>query len=118
MAETIALILQTKGNAIWFVTPEATVYDAIAMMADKGAGALLVVYHRRLVGIISERDYARKVILQGRLSKETHVSDIMTRSVISVTPAHTVDECMRIMTEHRVRHLPVLDGDALAGMVS
>jgi CBS domain-containing protein len=118
MAETIALILENKGNAIWSVTPDATVYDAIAIMADKGVGALLVVSERRLVGIISERDYARKVILQGRSSKETNVEDIMTRSVISVTPAYTVDECMRIMTEHRVRHLPVLDGDMLTGVVS
>ena len=76
MAETIALILENKGNAIWSVTPDATVYDAIAIMADKGVGALLVVSERRLVGIISERDYARKVILQGRSSKETHVEAI------------------------------------------
>ncbi len=118
MPETIASILRTKGDAVWWVPPRASVYDAIALMADKGVGALLVMSDGKLLGIISERDYARKVILQGRSSKDTLVDEIMTSSVITVTPDHTVDECMRIVTECRIRHLPVLLGDRVTGMVS
>jgi CBS domain-containing protein len=118
VAETIASIFKSKGSRIWSIDPEATIYDAIAMMAERSVGALLVVSGGKLVGIISERDYARKVILQGRSSKETHVREIMTRSVITVSPEHTVDDCMRIITNHRVRHLPVLDGDRLVGVIS
>ena len=118
MPETIASILENKGSGIWSVDPKATVYDAIAMMAEKAIGALLVISEGRLVGIISERDYARKVILQGRSSKDTRVEEIMTSSVLSVTPGHTIEECMRIITEHRFRHLPVLDGDKLVGVIS
>jgi CBS domain-containing protein len=118
MVETVRSILKTKGSQIWSLSPEATVFDAIAMMAEKGVGALMVVAHDRLQGIISERDYARKVILKGHSSKEMQVQEIMTRSVITVTSEHTVAECMRIMTDHRVRHLPVLDGDSLQGVVS
>src|SRR5213596_777112 len=108
MAESIAAILQNKGRKLWSVPPEATVYDAIALMAEKSVGALLVVSEGKLVGIISERDYARKVMLQGRSSKETQVREIMTSSVITVSPEKTVDECMRIITNNRVRHLPVM----------
>jgi CBS domain-containing protein len=118
MAERIVSILNNKGNRIWSVGPEETVYDAIAQMADRGIGALLVVSEGRLVGIISERDYARKIILHGRSSKDTLVREIMTSSLITVTPDYTVDECMRIVTEHRIRHLPVLDGDRLVGLIS
>jgi CBS domain-containing protein len=118
MAETIDSILKNKGYGIWSVTPDSTVYDAIAMMADKGIGALLVVSGDELVGILSERDYARQVILQGRSSKNTRVGDIMTSSPITVTPRHTVDDCMRIMTHHRIRHLPVLEQSKLCGLVS
>lgn len=118
MAETIAWILKTKGYGIWSVPSNATVYDAIAMMADKAVGALLVVAEGTLVGIISERDYARKVILQGRSSQDTRVQEIMTRSLITVTPENTVDECMRIMTQRRIRHLPVLQNSKLVGIVS
>jgi len=118
VAETIASILQNKGNTIWSVGPEEMVYDAIALMADKGIGALLIISEGKLVGIFSERDYARKIILQGRSSKSTLVREIMTSSPVTVTPDHTVDECMRIITHHRVRHLPVMDGDRLLGVIS
>jgi CBS domain-containing protein len=118
MSEAIAWILSNKGNAIWSVDPDATVYDAISMMAERGIGALLVLSEGRLVGVVSERDYARKVILLGRSSKETPVHEIMTISPLTVTPDHTVDECMRIMTQHRIRHLPVLRGETLLGIVS
>jgi len=118
MAETISSVLQKKGSVIWWITPESTVYDAIAMMAEKRIGALVVLSGGKLVGIISERDYARKVILQGRSSKLTRVSEIMTSGVITVASHHTVEECMAVMTRHRVRHLPVLDDDLLVGVVS
>jgi CBS domain-containing protein len=118
MSETIAQILKTKGDGIWSVPSDATVYDAIAMMADKAVGALLVVEEGTLLGLISERDYARKVILQGRSSKDTRVREIMTRSLITVTPEDTVEACMRIMTQRRVRHLPVLQNSNLVGIVS
>ena len=118
MAETIRSILETKGRQVWSLTPDATVYDAIALMAEKGIGALPVVSEGRLAGILSERDYARKVILKGKSSNETLVREIMTREVITATPDHTVDECMRMMTNHRIRHLPVFEADDLVGMVS
>ena len=118
MVETVRSILKTKGNNVWALSPDATVYDAVALMAEKGVGALVVLSEEKLEGIISERDYARKVILKGHASKEMRVHEIMTRSVITVTCEHTVADCMRIITDHRVRHLPVLDGDKLAGMVS
>src|SRR2546429_5613535 len=106
MAESIAAILQSKGRKIWSVAPEATVYDAIALMAEKSVGALLVVSEEKLVGIISERDYARKVMLQGRSSKDTRVSEIMTREVFTATPESTIDECMRTTSSRKSRHLP------------
>ena len=118
MAETIASILRNKGGEIWSVHPDETVYDAIALMADKGIGALLILSEGKLVGVFSERDYARKIILQGRSSKTTSVREIMTGDPITVTPDHTIDECMRIITHHRVRHLPVMDGDKLLGVIS
>jgi len=118
MTETIASILRNKGREIWSIDPDQTVYDAIAMMADKGIGALLILSEGKLVGVLSERDYARKIILQGRSSKSTRVREIMTGDPVTVTPEHTVDECMRIITHHRVRHLPVMDGDKLLGVIS
>ncbi len=118
MAETVAAILKKKGDVIWSVEPTATVYEAIAMMAEKSVGALLVVSDGKLAGIISERDYARKVVLQQRSSSDTLVHEIMTGSVITVTPDHSVENCMKMITEHRVRHLPVLDGDKLLGVIS
>jgi CBS domain-containing protein len=118
MTETIASILRNKGREIWSIDPDQTVYDAIAMMADKGIGALLILSEGKLVGVFSERDYARKIILQGRSSKSTRVREIMTGDPVTVTAEHTVDECMRIITHHRVRHLPVMDGDKLLGVIS
>jgi CBS domain-containing protein len=116
--DTIASTLRNKGGSVWSVPPETSVFDAIAMMADKRVGALLVMKDERLVGIISERDYARKVILQGRSSKDTPVEEIMTRDVVTVTPDQEIEECMRIITQHRIRHLPVLCGEEVVGVIS
>jgi len=118
LVDTISSVLRQKGGDIYHVSPRHSVYDAIEMMADKRVGALLVIADDRLVGIISERDYARKVILKGRASKETAVEEIMTSPVFSVSPRHTVDDCMTLMTEKRIRHLPVLEGDRVMAMIS
>src|SRR6058998_3108818 len=99
---TISEILHHKGATVWSVSPDAMVFDAIQMMADKNIGALLVTEKGKLVGIISERDYTRKVALKGKSSKQTPVKEILSEHVVHVTPAHTVEECMRLMTEHRV----------------
>lgn len=115
---TIHEILDYKGTAVWTISPDTTVFDAIQLMSDKNVGALLVTERDKLVGIISERDYTRKVALKGKSSKELKVREIITDKVLSVTPAHTVEDCMRLMTENRVRHLPVLEGDKLIGVVS
>jgi CBS domain-containing protein len=118
LTDTVEAILRRKGRVVWSLGPEDSVYRAIELMAEKGIGALMVVADGELVGIISERDYARKVILKGRLSKETPIKDIMSTPVLFVSPEHTVSDCMRIMTENRIRHLPVLQGKKVAGMVS
>ena len=115
---TISEILSHKGSSVWSITPEATVFEAVQMMAEKNVGALLVIEADRLIGIISERDYSRKVILKGKSSKQTPVKEIISGQVIQVTPAHTVEECMRLMTDHRIRHLPVLEGSRIVGVVS
>lgn len=118
LVDTISSVLRKKGGEIWYVSPRHSVYDAIEMMADRRVGALLVIADDKLVGIISERDYARKVILKGRASKETAVEEIMTSPVFSVSPRHTVDDCMTLMTEKRIRHLPVVDSDRVVAMIS
>ena len=116
--DTVQSILEKKGGDALFISPTATVYDAIAEMARASVGALLVLAGGELVGIISERDYARKVILQGKSSKETLVHEIMTHSPITVDLSTTVDDCMRIMTLKKIRHLPVVDGGELKGILS
>ena len=115
---TIAEILNHKGTSVWSVSPDENVFDAIKLMADKNIGALLVVENGKLVGIMSERDYTRKVALKGRASKQTAVKEILSGQVIKVTPTHTIEDCMRLMTEHRIRHLPVLAGDEVLGIIS
>ena len=115
---TINEILGNKGTNVWSVSPDITVFDAIQLMADKNIGALLVTEHDKLVGIISERDYTRKVALKGKSSKQTAVREILSGKVISVTPGHTVEDCMRLMTTHHIRHLPVIENDRIIGIVS
>lgn len=111
-------ILNDKGAQVWSIAPDHTVFDALKLMGEKEIGALTVVEAGKLVGIISERDYARKVILKGKTSRETQVHEIMSRGVISATPDQTVQECLHIMTERRIRHLPVLAAGQLVGIVS
>ena len=115
---TIRQLLATKGDEVWSVGPDASVFEAIEIMAAKGIGALVVLEDDRLVGMISERDYARKVVLKERESKRTRVGEIMTKEVLYARPDHTVEECLALMTEKRIRHLPVMDGEKLMGMVS
>ena len=116
---TVRDVLDTKGRHVFAVGPEASVYRALELMSEKHVGALMVLDgDRRLIGVVSERDYARKIALQGRSSKDTPVRDIMTTHLFSVTPSQAIDDCMAIMTERGVRHLPVLDGERLDGVVS
>jgi CBS domain-containing protein len=116
--KTVRQLLQGKTRGLCTVSPEARVLEALKMMAEKDIGALLVVEEGRLVGILSERDYARKVILQGKSSQDTPVREIMTERVVYVQPRNTVDECMALMTDKRIRHLPVLENDQLIGVLS
>ncbi len=119
VTDTIATVLKNKAiNTILSITPEQTVYEALEIMARNDVGALLVLSGSRLVGILSERDYARKGILMGHASKETLVRDIMTSPVTFVSPQQTVDECLTIMTQHHFRHLPVVQSDAVIGLIS
>ena len=118
IAGSVGAILARKGSAVWSIAPNATVFDAIELMADKNVGALPVVENGRLAGMISERDYTRKVILKGKSSKETPVRDIMTQELITVDASESVTECMRVMTEKRIRHLPVMEGSKMIGLIS
>ena len=111
-------ILAGKGHNVWSIEPGASVFDAMKLMAEKGIGALIVREGERVAGVISERDYARKVILEGRSSPTTEVREIMTSHVLYAGPDHTIEECMAIMTDKRIRHLPVLDGGRLVGVIS
>ena len=115
---TIDSILNQKSGEVWSVSPDATVYDAIAMMADKNVGALLVVENGKLAGILSERDYTRKVMLRGKRSRETLVREIMSSELTTVEPKEGVDDCLRFMTEKRVRHLPVVQNGEIRGVIS
>jgi CBS domain-containing protein len=116
--DPISRILERKGWEVWSVTSTAPVFEAILRMSQARVGALLVIDKGSLTGLISERDYARKVILEGRSSRETLVREIMTNRVVSVSPTATVDECMQLMTDRRIRHLPVLDGQKVVGVIS
>lgn len=118
LGATVGTLLRQKQGEVYSVSPADSVYDAIRLMAEKGIGSVLVTDGRRLVGILSERDYARKIALHDRSSRETKVAEIMTAPVTFVSRQHTVSDCMRIMTEERIRHLPVVDDGAIAGIVS
>jgi CBS domain-containing protein len=111
-------LLDEKGTRVWSIGPEATVYEALALMAEKGIGALMVMDGDSPVGLFSERDYARNVILKGRTSQQTPVREVMSSPVLCVTPDQSLDEAMALMTERRVRHLPVIGDDEVVGMVS
>ena len=115
---TVDHILHQKGRQVWTVSPEMTVLDAIRQLAEKNVGALIVAEGDILIGMFSERDYTRKIILRGRSSKDTKVGEIVSAPVQTVTPEDTVEDCMRLMTEHRIRHLPVLHAGKIAGVVS
>lgn len=116
--KTVKQILDVKGTQVWSIAPDRTVFDALKLMGEKEIGALSVVENGRLVGIISERDYARKVILKGRTSRDTLVKEIMSANVVCTQLDRTVEECMQVMTERRIRHLPVMEGERLVGIIS
>ena len=111
-------ILRSKGGAVFSVEPDITVYEAIEQMCERNIGGLLIVEHEKLVGIFTERDYARKLILKGKSSKETKISELMTSNPITVTPHSSIDDCMNIMTEKRIRHFPVVEDEKLVGVIS
>jgi len=115
---TVGNLLKIKGSEIWSVTPDSTVFQALEKMAEKNVSGLLILENDKMVGIFTERDYARKLILKGRLSKNTKVSDLMTRTILYVKTQNTIDDCMNLMTAKRVRHLPVIDNGRLAGILT
>jgi CBS domain-containing protein len=114
----VSMLLHHKTAAPWSIAPEATVFEAIKLMADKNIGSLLVLSGGRLLGVFTERDYTRKIALQGKTSKETRVGEIISKQIVSVTPHHSIEDCMKLMTEKRVRHLPILEGEQVVGLVS
>ena len=114
----VTTLLHHKGSAVWHIAPDATVFDAIKLMAEKNIGALPVLAHGQLVGIFTERDYTRKIALMGKTSKETRVKDVLSDELVCVTPDDSLEDCMRLMTEHRIRHLPVMEGKRLLGILS
>ena len=116
--KNVGQILEEKGHALLYVSPDATVFEALGVMAEKNVGALVVLEGEKLAGIFSERDYARKVVLQGRSSSDALVQDIMTAQVITVQAAQNIDECMQIMTDKHVRHLPIMEGQRVIGLIS
>jgi CBS domain-containing protein len=115
---TVERLLEHKGHTVWSIPPDASVFEAVQLMADKRVGALMVVDRNELIGVISERDYAREIVLKDRVSRDTPVSAIMTQRVLYVRPQQTLEECMALMTEKHLRHLPVLDNGRLVGVVS
>lgn len=118
MKRTARDLLRVKGTDVWSVSPDATVYQALELMAEKNIGAVLVMDGDRVVGILSERDYARKVALEGKTSRDTKVRQIMTANPVGILPHRTVEECMALMTDKRVRHLPVVEGQRVIGLIS
>lgn len=115
---TVRDLLRVKGNVVWSVPPDTTVFETLELMSDRNIGAVLVMEGAALIGIVSERDYARKVEMEGRSARDTTVREIMTRRVLTVQPDQTVADCMALMTEHRLRHLPVMQNDRLLGLIS
>jgi CBS domain-containing protein len=118
MKVTLSEILDTKGREVWSVSPQSSTFEALKLMADKDVGALVVIDQGKVIGMFSERDYARKVILLGKSSKETPVSDVMSTPIISIKPGTNIDECMTLMTTQHIRHLPIIENDKLYGIVS
>lgn len=115
---TVRDILQNKGGQVWTTSPASTVYEAIGLMGEKNIGALVVIENDEVIGVLSERDYSRKVVLQGRTSRDTVVGDILSRPVVTIRRRDTIEKCMQVMTEHRIRHLPVVDENRLIGLIS
>jgi len=118
MAITAGDLLKAKGGDLWTISTDAFVYEALQLLSDKNIGALLAFESGRLAGVFSERDYARKLVLKGKFSKNTRVREVMTQEVITITPDHNIEECMKLMTNKRIRHLPVLDGAFVIGVIS
>jgi len=116
--KSVEKVLRTKGSETWHIAPQATVYEALQLMSEKEIGSILVLEEGEVVGIFTERDYARKLILKGKFSKDTAVRELMTQDVLYVEPQNTIEDCMVLMTKNRVRHLPVMDNGKLAGIVS
>lgn len=114
----ISSLLHHKGPTVWHITPEASVFEAIELMADKNIGALPVLAHGTLVGVFTERDYTRKVALAGKTSRQTPVREVLSRQIVTVAPDESIEECMRLMTDHRIRHLPILQNGELIGIIS